>query len=61
MSTMSSFDEAEKRTEVRQSEDGIPVKCLGSKDLLAAKEAAGREQDLEDAEFLRLKLANQKK
>ena len=53
---LASFDEAETRQQICQSEDGISVKCVGIRDLLKAKEAAGRDQDLEDAEFLRIKL-----
>jgi len=49
------FDEAEKRAVVHHTEDGVPVKCLSGKDLLAAKERVGRAQDAQDIEFLRKK------
>jgi hypothetical protein len=46
------FDEAETRTAVRHTELGTPAKCLTGSDLLAAKRAAGRPQDLVDIAFL---------
>lgn len=46
------FDEAERAAVVRQTEHGMPVKCLSGIHLLAAKQAAGRPQDQADIEFL---------
>jgi hypothetical protein len=46
------FDEAEQRAVVHRNENGTPVKRLSGADLLAAKRAAGRPQDLPDIEFL---------
>ena len=46
------FDDAEKSSVVRISEQGIPVKCLSGVHLLAAKRAAGRPQDQVDILFL---------
>lgn len=46
------FDEAEANAVTRQSEHGIPVKCLSGIHLLAAKRAAGRPQDQADIIFL---------
>lgn len=50
-----SFDEAEKHAAVHLNENGLEVKTLSLEDLIATKEAVGRPQDLEDAEFLRIK------
>ncbi len=46
------FDEAENAGVSRNTEDGIPVKCLSGIHLLAAKRAANRPQDQADIEFL---------
>jgi hypothetical protein len=46
------FDQAEKHSAVRSSEDGTPVRCLSGIHLLAAKRAASRPQDLADIVFL---------
>jgi hypothetical protein len=46
------FDEAEKHSVVRSSEEGTPVKCLSGVHLLAAKRAAGRPQDQGDILYL---------
>lgn len=51
------FDSAEARSVWRQTEDGVPVRCLALKDLLASKEKANRPQDQVDIQFLRAKLA----
>ena len=50
------FDEAEKRCVDRFDVNGAKIRCLSERDLLASKEAAGRAQDLTDAEFLRKKI-----
>lgn len=50
-----SFDEAEANAEVHATENGVDVKTFSLEDLIASKEAAGRPQDLEDAEFLHIK------
>jgi hypothetical protein len=47
------FDKAEATGTTRNTENGIPVKCLGGSHLLAAKQAANRPQDQADIEFLR--------
>jgi hypothetical protein len=46
------FDEAEKAAVIRQSEQGVPVKCLSGIYLLSAKRAANRPQDQADIIFL---------
>jgi hypothetical protein len=46
------FAAVEARAVVRLNENGIPVKCLCGSDLLSAKKAANRPQDLADIEFL---------
>ncbi len=46
------FDEAEKHSVVRSSEEETPVKCLSGVQLLAAKRAAGRPQDQADILYL---------
>ena len=46
------FDEAESRVVVHHTENGIPVKCLCSADLLESKRCAGRSRDLDDIAFL---------
>lgn len=50
-----SFDEAEKHATLHPSENGVMVKTFSLDDLIASKEAIGRPQDLEDAEFLKIK------
>lgn len=50
-----SFDEAEEHAVEHANENGVEVKTLSLDDLIVTKEAAGRPQDLEDAEFLRIK------
>lgn len=52
-----SFEEAWTRRARRPSESGVLFPCLSTCDLLAAKRASGRPQDLLDAEFLEQKLA----
>ena len=39
------------------TESGTPVHCLTAADLLASKQATGRDKDTEDIEFLKIKLA----
>jgi hypothetical protein len=46
------FDEAERASVVRRTEQGTAVKCLSGVHLLAAKRAANRPQDQADIEFL---------
>jgi len=46
------FDEAERASVARKTEQGTPVKCLSGTHLLAAKQAANRPQDQADIEFL---------
>lgn len=46
------FDEAERASLTRQTEQGTTVKCLSGLHLLAAKRAADRPQDQADIEFL---------
>ena len=46
------FDEAERASVMRQTEQGTMVKCLCGLHLLAAKRAADRPQDQADIEFL---------
>ena len=46
------FDEAERASLMRQTEQGTTVKCLSGLHLLAAKRAADRPQDQADIEFL---------
>ncbi len=50
-----SFDEAETHATVHASENGVNVKTFSLDDLIASKEAVGRPQDLEDAEFLKIR------
>ena len=50
------FDEAEQAAVCHKSEDGIPIRCLCARHLLAAKKAANRPQDQVDIEFLEEKL-----
>lgn len=50
------FDEAEPRGVQRRTENGTPVHCLSTRDLLASKEAANRPEDQMDIAFLRRKL-----
>jgi hypothetical protein len=52
-----SFAEVWARRNDRSTETGVSVPCLATRDLLAAKRASGRPQDLADAEFLEQKLA----
>ena len=47
------FDDAEAKAVTRSTDQGTPVKCVSGRDLLAAKAAAGRPQDLSDIEYLR--------
>jgi hypothetical protein len=47
-----SFGDAEKKKVIRQTENGTPVHCVCSDDLLTAKKKAGRPQDEEDVRFL---------
>jgi hypothetical protein len=46
------FDEAERESVIRPTENGTPVRCLCDQHLLASKQAAGRPQDRMDIEFL---------
>jgi hypothetical protein len=50
------FDEAERRTVIRENENATPVRCLCTEDLLAAKRAANRPEDQADIRFLEAKL-----
>ena len=50
-----SFDEAETHAVQIEIENGIKVKCCGGTDLLASKEAANRDVDQADIEFLQKK------
>lgn len=50
------FDEAEKRSETRKNENGTPVRCMCTEDLLASKRAANRPADQADIRFLVAKL-----
>ena len=50
-----SFDEAEEHAIVHAAENGVNVKTFSLDDLIASKEAVGRPQDLEDAEFLKIR------
>lgn len=52
-----SFDEAWTRRQRLPSEGDVLFPCLSTRDLLAAKRAGGRPQDLVDTEFLEQKLA----
>ncbi|OQW96168.1 MAG: hypothetical protein BWK77_06110 [Verrucomicrobia bacterium A1] len=54
---IASFQDAWGRRERRPSDQGVLFLCLSTRDLLAAKRASGRPQDLIDAEFLAQKLA----
>lgn len=47
------FDEAEARSVLRPNENGVLVRCLSGRDLLATKLAANRPSDQLDIEFLR--------
>lgn len=47
------FDQAEAMAMVRANENGVAVRCLSGRHLLASKEAAGRPQDQADLEYLR--------
>lgn len=49
------FDEAEQRAVTRTTEDGVPVKCLNTDDLLESKRRANRPSDAADIEFLEAK------
>ena len=51
------FDQAEQRSVIRLTEDGIPVRCLNLDDLLESKRRAGRPSDASDIEFLERKRA----
>jgi hypothetical protein len=46
------FDEAEQRSVMHLTEDGVPVKCLSARDLLESKRKANRPSDAADIEFL---------
>ncbi len=46
------FDEAWRRLTKRATESGLMVPCLNVRDLITAKKAAARLQDLEDVEYL---------
>jgi hypothetical protein len=54
------FEEAEKEAVWHQSENGILIRCLGTRHLLATKRAANRPQDQIDIEFLEEKLKSRK-
>ena len=54
---LADFDAAEKRSVTRLTETDVPVRCLCTEDLLAAKRKAGRPQDQGDIAFLERKLA----
>lgn len=47
------FDEAEARSVMRPNENGVTVRCVSGRDLLATKLAANRPSDQLDIEFLR--------
>ena len=49
---LADFDAAERDAVVHHTENGIPVKCVSGKHLLASKKAANRPQDQLDIEFL---------
>ena len=49
------FDGADARSVTRPTEEGVPVRCLCTEDLLATKRAAGRPQDVLDIAFLEQK------
>ena len=49
------FDEAEQRQTIHNTENDVPVKCLGVADLLESKRRANRPSDLQDIEFLETK------
>jgi hypothetical protein len=49
------FDEAEKRAVIHMTEDGVPVKCINTDDLLESKRRANRPSDAADIEFLEAK------
>lgn len=49
------FDEAERRAITHETEDGVPVKCLGGNDLLESKKRTNRPCDAADIEFLETK------
>jgi hypothetical protein len=46
------FARAENSAVIRLTERGTPVRCLNGRQLLAAKRASGRPQDVPDIEFL---------
>ena len=50
-----SFDEAEKRSVEHTNENGVLVRTVCRDDLIRSKEAANRPQDIEDADFLKMK------
>lgn len=50
------FDEAAQRAVDRENENGTPVRCLCTEDLLTAKRAANRPEDQADIRFLEAKL-----
>ena len=50
------FDECERRSVVRRTENGVEVRCVCGADLLLAKKAANRPQDQQDIAFLEKKM-----
>ena len=51
------FDDAERRSVIHNTENGVPVRCLGGEDLLESKKRANRPSDAMDIEFLEKKKA----
>lgn len=49
------FDQAEQRAVTHPTEEGVPVKCLSTRDLLESKRMANRPSDAADIEFLETK------
>lgn len=52
-----SFSESEKRGVIRENENGTPIRCMCTEDLLSSKRAANRPTDQADIRFLEAKLA----
>ena len=51
------FEEAEQRSVILDNENGIPIRCMSTDDLLASKRAANRPEDQADILFLEAKLS----
>jgi hypothetical protein len=51
------FDEAERRSVIHATEEGVPTRCLSGSDLLVSKKLTRRPSDVADIEFLEKKKA----